>query len=165
MDIKKLVKQLDLKPHPEGGFYKETYRSTDNIEKSVLPPTFKKDFSICTGIYFLLTENNFSAFHRIPQDEMWHFYAGAPLQVHVIHPTEAYEIITVGNPLDGYQPQAVVPGNCWFGSNVKPGGQYSLVGCTVAPGFEFDHFELAERTALLTQYPQHKDIILNLTRA
>lgn len=164
--ISSIVTKLNLIPHPEGGFYKETYRSEGIINQQVLPNSFEGDRNYCTGIYFLLTSDNFSAFHRIKQDEMWHFYAGSPLLVHVIYPDGSYKAHEVGMDINNNQfPQLVVPAGCWFASSVKNPNSYSLVGCTVAPGFDFQDFELAKRKTLINNYPQHKNIITALTRA
>lgn len=164
-EIQNLVKSLDLLPHPEGGFYKEVYRSEKVIAKDALPDNFSGDRNYCTSIYFLLTSENFSAFHRIKQDEIWHFYGGSSLSVHVIDKDGYYTEYKVGmNFSNGEQPQLVVPAGCWFASSVAEKDSYAFVGCTVAPGFDFDDFELATRAELSEIYPDHKDIIYRLTR-
>lgn len=164
LSYQKIVKQLDLLPHPEGGFYKETYRSKGIIPKNALPH-FKGDRSYCTSIYFLLTSDNFSGFHRIKQDEIWHFYSGSPLAVHVIDQEGIYTKHLVGiNMEKGEFPQLTVPANCWFASSVEKENSFSFVGCTVAPGFDFEDFELAKRKELTAIYPQHEKIIKLLTR-
>jgi predicted cupin superfamily sugar epimerase len=153
------VEQLGLLPHPEGGFFKETYRSEQIIEP------FKKGEmrSLSTGIYFLITSGNFSAFHRIKSDEMWHFYAGAPLKVHVIEPNGSYYILNIGLDLEkGQIPQAVVPAGAWFAS--ESSGEYSLVGCTVSPGFDFNDFELAKKNELKALFPDYSAVIEQLCR-
>lgn len=164
-EIAKLVTSLDLLPHPEGGFYKEVYRSEKVIAKDALPDNFSGDRNYCTSIYFLLTSENFSAFHRIKQDEIWHFYGGSSLSVHVIDKDGNYTAHKVGmNFSVGEQPQLVVPAGCWFASSVSDENSYAFVGCTVAPGFDFDDFELATRAGLSALYPTHKNIIHRLTR-
>jgi len=163
--IEEIVTNLELKPHPEGGFYKETYRSTGMIPREVLKEDFSGDRHYCTGIYFLLTSDNFSAFHRIKQDEMWHFYSGSSLYVHVINSKGEYTKHIVGMHLDeGELPQLVVPAGSWFASSVKDEKGYSFVGCTVAPGFDFQDFELAKRSDLINTYPIHKELISTYTR-
>ncbi|HNP96261.1 MAG TPA: cupin domain-containing protein [Cyclobacteriaceae bacterium] len=160
-----IVDKLQLKPHPEGGFFREIYRSEGIIPKDALGTSFPGDRNYCTAIYFLLTHENFSAFHRIRQDELWHFYSGDPLQVHVIDKNGLYVCHEVGSDISTSQaPQLTVPAGCWFASGVKPGGKFSLVGCTVAPGFDFADFELANRSELLQSYPQHSDVIERFTR-
>lgn len=164
--IEKLVKALDMVPHPEGGFFKETYRSEGTISKEALPLSFNGDRNYATAIYFLLTSSNFSAFHRIAQDEIWHHYEGAPLFVHVIHPNGDYERFSLGKDISaGERPQFTVYAGCWFGSSVALDNAYSLVGCTVSPGFDFNDFELAKRAELTALYPQHEAIISKLTRS
>ena len=162
--IKYLVEKLGLQPHPEKAYYKEVYRSEDIIPKSGLNG-FSGDRSFCTSIYFLQTSENFSAFHRIKQDEIWHFYEGASLSVHVIYPDGVYIEHKIGLDLEkGEQPQLVVPAGCWFASSVETESSYSFVGCTVAPGFDFDDFELAIKADLSQEFPQHAKIISKLTR-
>lgn len=162
--INGIVSKLDLLPHPEGGFYKESYRSSELIKQSYLPNRFSGDRNFSTAIYFLLTSGNFSAFHRIQQDEVWHFYEGVPLNVHVITPEGKYTKHKVGHIHQGLQPQLVVPKGCWFASNIDQEESYTLVGCTVAPGFDFADFELASRQDLIYLFPEHKTIINKLTR-
>ena len=155
------VKLLRLQPHPEGGFYKETYRAEMQSGFDSFPGTR----NVSTGIYYLLDHGNFSAFHRIKSDEMWHFYDGTGLSVYVIHPGGHLEVITLGKNLEqGEKLQAVVPAGCWFASVVEHQGGFALVGCTVAPGFDFQDFELAERAALVDEFPMHKKLIERLTR-
>jgi uncharacterized protein len=159
LEIAAWVEQLELVPHPEGGFYKETYRSTDQIQLERM----EGGRSLSTGIYFLITGGNFSAFHRIKSDEMWHYYAGDPLIVHMISPNGNYEKMRIGRDLSAGQfPQGIVPAGVWFASETL--GQYSLVGCTVSPGFDFQDFELATRDELNHRYPEHVEIIERLTR-
>ncbi len=163
--IKELVQKFDLLPHPEGGFYKEVYRSEGVIAQSQLGHQFSGDRNYCTSIYFLLTSANFSGFHRIKQDEVWHFYQGSPLQIHVIHSNGQYELHRIGFDLtENLTPQFVVPAGAWFASCVENANDFSLVGCTVAPGFDFDDFELAKKNDLIAEYPQHANIITQLTK-
>lgn len=157
--IKYWVEKLKLLAHPEGGFYKETYRSS--IEIDSFKPNVKRNLS--TAIYFLITKGNFSAFHKIKSDEMWHFYEGDSLMVHIIHPNGKYEWMKIGLDIEnGEQPQGIVPANAWFASETN--GDYSLVGCTVAPGFDFADFELAKEIELSHSFPQHQKIIERLCR-
>ena len=166
MTIKQIVNHLKLQPHPEGGYYKEIHRSPGVIKQEALGDPFNGDRNYSTCIYFLLTSTNFSAFHRIKQDEIWNFYDGSALHIHVIDLEGNYICHELGIDLqNGEVPQLVVPANCWFASSVKDQDSYTLVGCTVAPGFDFDDFELANRKELTHQYPQHKRIITTLTRS
>lgn len=163
--VKELVEQLDLQEHVEGGFYKETYRSEGIIKQGSTPEGFEGDRNYCTGIYFLLTSENFSAFHRIKQDEMWHFYEGSPLTIHMINEDGRYFFQRLGLDLGNHElPQFTVPKNVWFASEVEDPNTYCLTGCTVSPGFDFADFELAERKILTRAYPDHKELIHRLTR-
>ncbi|MFD2572431.1 cupin domain-containing protein [Spirosoma soli] len=161
------VKTLNMQPHPEGGYFAEMYRSAEMIPAEALPDRFTGDRSFGTAIYFLLESHHISALHRIQSDEVWHFYAGKPLDVFVIKPDATLSVIRLGNNLDrGEVFQAVVPAGCWFGSKpaeVTDGPAFALVGCTVAPGFDFADFELADRTTLLPEFPQHQAVIELLT--
>ena len=177
-DARYWIETLRLAPHPEGGYFRQTYKSQVKVNraepdqahpiakdatKAGQPPRCARTAS--TAIYFLLEGQNFSAFHRLQSDEMWHFYAGSPLLVHVIDPAGDYSSILLGNdPEAGQVFQAIVPAGCWFASHVSDWKGWSLVGCTVAPGFEFEDFELARRDELMASYPQHREIIQRLTR-
>ena len=158
------VARLHLQPHPEGGYYAETYRSLEKVAAMHLPARYGGDRSFATGIYFLVRGGTFSALHRIQSDEMWHFYSGSRLTVYIIHPGGRLEKIHLGPDFaTGETFQAVVPAGCWFGSKVHDVDSYALVGCTVAPGFDFADFELADRSGLTRQYPQHASVIQELT--
>ncbi len=156
------IARLGLSPHPEGGYFRATYKSGLTIVRSALPSEFQGDRSASTAIYFLLDGQNFSAFHRIASDEVWHFYAGSSLVVYVIDPEGNYSELHLG--CDEGVFQAVVKAGCWFASRVKDGVGFSLVGCTVAPGFDFADFELAVQSELAATYPQHRKLIQALTR-
>lgn len=165
MNVEFLVKKLNLEPHPEGGYYKEQYRSTNFLPKNALPNGFLGDRTIATAIYFLIEKNNFSTLHKIKSDEIWHYYYGDALEVIEIDENGVLTITAIGNNLlEGETFQYTVKANTWFGSRVKGGGNFSLVGCTVAPGFDFNDFELATKEALIMQFPQHQKIINELTR-
>ena len=169
-----LIRDLDLQPHPEGGFYRLTYTAPLQIPANGLPAAYGAPRPVTTAILFLLSRQShigsdaagFSAFHRIRSDEMWHFYSGAPLAVHVIAPDGTYSELRLGpDPRAGEQFQAVVPAGCWFSSAPVYPDTFALVGCTVAPGFDFADFELAGREALVAQYPQQAGLITQFTRA
>ena len=158
------IETLDLQRHPEGGYYRETYRSTEDVSAEALPDRFPGARSLSTAITFLLPGNEFSALHRIRSDEVWHHYAGSALTVHVIDPDGTYRQMKLGkDPQAGEGPQSTVPAGCWFGATVDDGGSCALVGCTVSPGFDFEDFELAVRSDLVERYPQHRSIIERLT--
>jgi uncharacterized protein len=165
MNAQDLIKKYQLLPHPEGGWYKETYRSTEYIDKAALPQRFGGSRVYSTAIYFLVEQGNFSAFHKIQSDECWHFYAGQPLEIFVIDVSGKLQIITLGSDVDAGQVfQYVVPAGCWFASRPAAGSSFCFVGCTVAPGFDFADFELAGKAALTAAYPAHAPIIQQLCR-
>jgi predicted cupin superfamily sugar epimerase len=159
------IERLRLEPHPEGGYFRQTYRSDLTIARNALPERFTGDRVASTAIYFLLEGDNFSAFHRIRSDEVWHFYAGSELIVHVLDGEGTYSSISLGSDPDaGNVFQAVVRAGSWFASHVADWKSFAVVGCTVAPGFDFADFELGKRSELLREYPQHKELIERLTR-
>ena len=161
-----IIEKFNLQKHPEGGYFKETYRSEKVIPEDSLPEQFEGNRNYSTGIYFLLTSDNFSAFHKINQDEMWHFYLGSPLTIHMISPDGEYSKQVLGINLEADElPQFTVPKEYWFAAEVNLLESYSFVGCTVSPGFDFKDFELAQQSALTTQFPVHKEIIKRLTRS
>ena len=164
--IQALIQHYNLLPHPEGGFFRQTYAAAEQISKEALPERFEGARSFSTAIYFLLPYGSFSAFHRIKSDEVWHFYEGCPLNIHVIHPNGQYECLNLGNDLNnGESYQLVVPANAWFASEpVGEPGTFSLVGCTVSPGFDFSDFELAAAAVLIHQFPLHQQLISRLCR-
>lgn len=157
------IDHLDLQPHPEGGFFKEVYRAAEHISGDSLPDRYQGPRAMSTGIYFLLTGDTFSAFHRILSDEGWHFYAGTAVSVYVIDPGGGLttHILGPGEP-DGFQ--VVIPHQHWFAARVIDPEGYALLGCTVAPGFDFQDFELARAQALAAKYPEHESLIRALTR-
>ncbi|NII26796.1 cupin domain-containing protein [Pseudoflavitalea sp. X16] len=159
------IKQLQLTEHIEGGAFREVYRSPLQVAAPALPDSFGAGRNICTSIYFLLKDDQFSAFHRIKSDELWHFYYGDPLIVYEIDTTGKLTEHLLGNdPGQGQQFQCAIKAGSWFASRVQAGGAYALAGCTVAPGFDFADFELAERKALINEYPLYKKLIEELTR-
>ena len=162
--VKNIIQKVQLKPHPEGGYFKETYRSEGKINQNNLGSAYvgKRDYSTC--IYFLLTSGNFSAFHKIKQDEIWHFYKGSPIKLHIISELGEYSNVVIGNDLNNEQtPQFVVSGGNWFAAEVVKNNDFSLVGCTVSPGFDFTDFELGSRKKLIFMFSQHQQIIYRLT--
>ncbi len=157
--LEALIAELELHAHPEGGFFRETHRSASVVA------TPRGPRSALTSILFLLTPASFSAFHRIASDEAWHFYRGDPIAIEILHGNGAYErrVLSAQGPW-----QTVVPAGAAFASHVEtppenPQG-YALVGCDVAPGFDFDDFQLCARDALAAAHPDHVDLIASLTR-
>jgi len=160
-----LIEKYKLLPHPEGGYFAETYRSTETIPPSGLPMRFTGERAFCTAIYFLLEKGNFSAFHKIKSDECWHFYAGQTLLIHVIDTTGKLITIKLGNDVNKEECfQYVVPAGCWFASEPDINTGFSFVGCTVAPGFSFEDFELADAQELSVAFPEHMGLIKRLCR-
>lgn len=163
----RLIDELSLVPHPEGGYYRETYRDPARITRVA----DGAERSASTAIYYLLCDGAYSTWHRIQSDEAWHFYGGDVLNVHVLAPDGAFTTHRLGNPL--FQPgtvfQAVVPAGCWFAAERVAGAAgYALAGCTVAPGFEFSEFELADRdelARLASSHPRHAALITRLGKA
>lgn len=163
--IENLVQEFDMKPHPEGGWYAETYRSSEMILQSALPGRFRGNRCFSTAIYFLLPAGVFSAFHRIHSDECWHFYEGTALNIYVINSNGTLDILKLGKNIDaGEKFQAIVPAGCWFASMPSTDDGFSFVGCTVSPGFDFEDFELADAARLSAAYPQHKGLITRRSR-
>lgn len=156
--------KLNLESHVEGGSFREIYRAEHVLPKEVLKPGHHGDRAASTSIYFLLEHGQFSAFHRIASDELWHFYDGATLCVYEIMKDGQLIKHLLGKDIDkGERPQLVIQAGSWFGSRVEEEGGYTLCGCTVAPGFDFADFELAHREELIQEFPQHTSIISELT--
>ncbi len=159
------IAQLKLQFHIEGGWYSEAYRSALQLEQALLPSSFNGNRPACTHIYFLLEKGQFSAFHRIKSDELWHFYSGDPLIIYEIETNGNMTEHLLGNdPAQGQTLFCMIKAGNWFASRVMSGGQYGLVGCTVSPGFDFADFEMAEKEKLSRQYPQHDKLIGELCR-
>ena len=160
-----LIKKLNLQPHPEGGYFKEVYRSNGKVGSESLDSRYIGHRNYATSIYFLLTSNAFSAFHKINQDEIWHFYEGSPIVLHTISKQGIHHEHYIGIDFSKNQkPQLVVTAGTLFAAKVLEKNSYSLVGCTVSPGFDFKDFELAKRNHLIKKFPQHTDIIKLFTR-
>jgi predicted cupin superfamily sugar epimerase len=160
------IQRLQLIRHAEGGYYRETYRSGIKLPAGVLPSAFGSARSLATTIYYLLRGDDFSAWHRLRSDEMWHFYAGSSLLIYQISPEgqcTSYRLGHSGCPDE--LPQCLVPAGYWIAAKVGRKDSFSLVGCTVSPGFEFADFEVGRRDNLLQTFPEYRDIILSMTRA
>jgi predicted cupin superfamily sugar epimerase len=156
------IDRLALKPHPEGGYYKETYRSSENILMCGLPSRFTSPRCFSTAIFFLLQSHDKSRFHRIKSDELWHFHYGASLIIYVLLKGRL-SVFKLGSNLDeGDSLQVTIPANCWFGARVGTPDSFTLASCTVAPGFDFKDFELGERKQLMHEFPMHANIITEL---
>ncbi|MCB9799131.1 MAG: cupin domain-containing protein [Candidatus Omnitrophica bacterium] len=164
-----LIKQLQLAKHPEGGYFREVYRSEEMIGSGTLSERYRGERSVSTSIYFLLEQGEFSAFHRIQSDEIWHFYRGLPLTLYILTPQGELQKNILGPDLkQGQTFQLVIKRHHWFaaeicGTDDRDNTNFTLVGCTVAPGFDFSDFELADRERLTSLYPAYKDLITRLT--
>ena len=164
MDAEAIIRQLGLQPHPEGGFYRETYRSCEKIAAAAIPPRYGKDRSLSTAIYYLLTPDSCSTLHRLQSDEVFHFYAGDPVTMLQLHRDGRGETIVLGHDImAGEQLQVVVPEGVWQGMFLNDGGTFALLGTTVSPGFDFEDFEVGTRDALIRQYPSCAAWIERLT--
>lgn len=160
-DPNQIIESLELIPHPEGGYFAETYRSNKII--SANSGLADGERNISTAIYYLLRSDDISRFHRIRSDEVWHHYIGTAVTLHIIHDDGLYEAKYVGQSLkDGEKPQCVIPAGAWFGATVDKKNSFALCGCTVAPGFDFDDFEMADRYRMLQAFPEHEAIIKKL---
>jgi predicted cupin superfamily sugar epimerase len=164
MTAEDLIRLLDLRPHPrEGGFFRETYRSGDLLPTAGMPARYVSQHSASTAIYYLLTPHTVSALHRLQSDEVFHFYLGDPVRMLQLFPDGAGKMVLLGSELvRGQAPQVVVPHGVWQGSVLEPGGAFALLGCTVAPSFDFADYESGQREVLLKLYPAHADMIRRL---
>ncbi|MFZ4547462.1 MAG: cupin domain-containing protein [Bacteroidales bacterium] len=160
-----VINHLNLTRHPEGGWFSEVYRSDEKILAEQLPDRYTSSHCFSTSIYFMLDNDDFSAFHRISSDETWHFYLGSPIIIYCIFSDGSKSETLLGNNLLERQLlQFTIPHNCWFAAKSLNPNSFSLVGCTVSPGFEFSDFELAKRQDLTEMYPQHAALIAGFTR-
>lgn len=158
------IRKYNLQPHPEGGYFREIYRSPGEIEFESLPRSYNGKRNYLTSIYFLLKAGQVSKLHRLKSDEIWYYHAGDPLEIHVIDAGKNYHSLLLGlNSEAAEAPQAVIPGNCWFGAELKEQGcGYSFVSCAVAPGFDFADFELGRKEELLKEFLEFVDLIQRL---
>lgn len=160
---KSLIQKMGLIPHPEGGYFKEIYRSSDIVIPMGMPDNYKRVAS--TSIYYLLCDNQFSAWHKLKSDEIWHFYHGSPLTIYLLNKDGELATHKLGDPttIKDAHFQVVITANQWFAAQPDDPHSYTLIGCTVAPGFEFEDFELANRDKLNAMYPAHTTLIKKFT--
>lgn len=158
-----LIRDLGLQPHPkEGGFFRETYRAAESL--SALPPRYHGTRAASTAIYYLLTPSTYSALHRLRSDEIFHFYLGDPVRMLQLDKAGQGRTLVLGSDLRaGQQLQVLVPRGIWQGSCLEPGGKFALLGCTVAPGFDYEDYESGIRADLTARYPAFTDLIHRLT--
>jgi len=159
----KYIKQLHLKKHPEGGYFREVYRSGELIFTAQLPKRYKSARNFSTSIYFLLEGKQFSAFHLLQSDELWHFYDGCAVLLYVIDQKGKLTVKKLGGDED-CELQLTIEKQSWFAAEVEDKKSFALFGCTVSPGFDFDDFELGKRQELIKKFPQHKTIISGMTK-
>jgi predicted cupin superfamily sugar epimerase len=163
--VEELITLLNLTPPPEGGYYRESYRSGKTIPNNALPRRYKGDRAYSTAIYYLLTPDTFSSLHRLGTDEVYHFYLGDPVEMLQLLPEGRGKVIRLGDEIkNGMHLQVAVPRGTWQGSRLIPDGKCALLGTTVAPGFEFADFEIGRRNELLLSHPRFRDLIVALTR-
>lgn len=154
-----LVRALALVPHPEGGWFRETFRSPDRVPAGALPARFPGERCLATAILYLLPAGERSHFHRLRADETWWHHEGGAMHLHLLGPGGATRLV-VGPG----SPQAVVPHGTWFAAEPEPGAGFALAGCGTSPGFEFEDFEMARRDALLAEHPAQRELVLRFTR-
>ena len=163
-DAKLYIERFDLQPHPEGGYFKEIYRSGEIILPEGMPRKLKKERSVSTSIYFFLEGKQVSKFHRLKSDEIWHFYDGSGINICIIDDKGNLSNVILGKDVEkGEVFQAVIPAGHWFAAEVTESNSFALVGCTVAPGFDFEDFELADRNEMIESFPLHEIIIKKFT--
>jgi predicted cupin superfamily sugar epimerase len=168
MNASEIIKKLDMRPLPEeGGYYRETYRSNaPKLPARSYGIDSDSNRSVSTAIYYLVIPESFSALHRVKSDEIFHFYAGDAVEMIQIDEQGNLERFTIGNDIaSGHTPQVVVPRGVWQALRLKSGGKWALMGTTVAPGFEFEDFQVGDRDSMIEQFPQHRDDIIRFTRA
>ena len=165
LSAQEVIDILKLQPHPEeGGYFIETHRSDEMHDLENLPPRYDSARCHSTAIYYLLTPETYSHMHKLETDEIFHFYAGDPCEMLQLHQDGTSEVVVLGNDLTaGHKPQVLVPCGSWQGMRLLPSGTFGLMGCTVAPGFEFADYSHATRAELLSQHPEHEERIIRLT--
>jgi predicted cupin superfamily sugar epimerase len=166
LSAEKIRELLQLRPHPiEGGYFAETYRSELKVAQSILGPAYSGERLIGTGIFYLLTPDTFSAMHKLPGDELFHFYLGDPVEMLQLRPDGTGEVVLLGQDIAaGMRLQHNVPGGVWQGSRLAPGGEFALMGTTMSPGFDYADYVTGDRSQLVGAYPTHIERITALTR-
>jgi hypothetical protein len=167
LTAQQIIDRLQLQPLTiEGGYFRETYRSNLTIPASALPTEYRGPRNVATAIYYLLTPDTFSGIHRVKSDEIFHFYAGDAVEMLQLRPDGAGKTLIIGNDLAaGHEPQVIVPAGVWQGCRLAPSGSWALMGCTVAPGFDYADYEPGKRAELIAAYPDDAEMIVALTIA
>lgn len=164
INIQDIVQKLELAPHPEGGWFRETYRSPLEIVATSMVPEMEGPRNLLTSIYYLLAGSQVSKFHKLLADEIWYFHSGTGCVLHLINSYGTYDQIHLGlNLSEGQIPQVLVPAGTWFGAEVSDRKGHALVGCAMAPGFDFKDWQMGEREALIRAFPSHAGVISRLT--
>jgi predicted cupin superfamily sugar epimerase len=159
----RVIERLALEPHPEGGYYREIYRAPQGVRTL---DGRELERSASTAVYYVLADDDFSAFNRVQgSDEVWHLYAGGPVELHIIGEGGGHTVLLLASDLERGEPVAVVPAGTWQAARLAPGAEWAFCGCTVAPGFEFADFEVTPAGALLAAHPEHAELISALTRS
>jgi len=161
-----IIELLHLRPHPEGGYYRETYRADEIIPFEALPERYSGPRNFSTAIYYLLTSETRSTLHRLKSDEVFHFYMGDPVLMLLLFSDGSSRRVILGHDIkNGHTPQLIVPRNTWMGGLLIEGGKFALLGTTVSPGFDFDDFETGRREELIKKYPSQAELITKLTQS
>lgn len=160
---KQYITQLQLRKHPEGGYFREVYRSGELILPEHLPARYRSSRNFSTSIYFLIEGKQFSAFHLLQSDELWHFYDGSTVLLYIINQSAELSSKKLGKKKN-CELQLTIESQNWFAAELEDKKSFALFGCTVSPGFEFEDFELGKRDDLLKKFPQHSDVIKRLTK-
>ena len=165
VDAEYIKQKLQLEPLPvEGGYFRETYRSRTRLKQDCLPNVYESGRSLSTAIYYFLTPETYSALHRLPGDEIFHFYLGDPVEMLQLHPGGRVSRVVLGVDLEaGMIPQVVVPGGTWQGTRLLDGGRLALLGTTMSPGFDVSDFIAGDRRQLIEHYPEVEELIVALT--
>jgi len=166
ISAERIIEMFDMQPlEPEGGYFVETSRASEFVESSALPSRYGSRKTFSTSILYLLTADTQSLLHRLPTDEIFHFYLGNPVEMLQLHPNGTGKTVTLGHDLAaGQHVQLVVPRGVWQGTHMVDGGQWALLGATMAPGFDPSDYEAGIRDNLVKHYPEHRDLIVTLTR-
>lgn len=165
-EVNRLIQKLKLEPHPEGGLFALHFRSNQQIKSCDTARYNNEERCSGSAIYYLLRNDEYSAWHRLKSEELWHYHRGSAVKLHMIDSHGKLTSQLVGDPLNipDAEYQVVIPADVWFAAENLDKNHYSLVGCTVSPGFEYKDFELADKEALTQLFPQHAEMIARLSR-
>lgn len=163
-EVSQIIENFDMKPHPEGGYYVENYRSNIIIAEKNLPESFSGRRPTATSILYLLPQGKFSAFHKLKQDELWYYHAGEGPVLHCISPDHTYTKYTMGSGIKQNDlPQIIIPAGTFFAAEAI--NKYAFCGCVVTPGFDFADLDMPSTTQLVKMFPEHETLIRRLTKS